>query len=79
MEIFGIVGLLTAYFRYRHAKNSGSLKYDEQPTDNTLARETPRPKTNRLHRLAQWLGLIEGGYAADYRAEQGNFDEGEER
>lgn len=79
MEIFGIIGLLTAYFRYRNAKNSGALKYDEQPIDNTLARQTPRPKATRLHRLAQWLGLVEGGYAVDYRAEQEEYDEGDER
>jgi hypothetical protein len=59
MEIFGIIGLLTAFFKYRHAKNSGALKHDEQPIVIYVADETPEPKLTRLNRLAKWLGLVE--------------------
>lgn len=59
MEIFGIIGLLTAYFKYLHAKKSEALKNDEKPVDNTLADELPKIESTRINRLAQWLGLVD--------------------
>lgn len=59
MEIFSIIGLLTAYFKYLNAKKSEALKNDDQPVDNTLAEELPEIESTRINRLAQWLGLVD--------------------
>ena len=60
MEIFGIVGLLTAYFKYRAAKADGSLAVEnEGHEEETYVQKPLRPGAGRLERIAHWLGLEE--------------------
>lgn len=60
MEIFAIVGLLTAYFKYRHAKANGTLtKKEEKPVAEPYVSKPLGPDATRLQRLAYWLGLEE--------------------
>lgn len=59
MEIFAIVGLLTAYFKFRHAKAKGELVKDEKPVAEPYVQQPLRPGATRLERIAHWLGLEE--------------------
>ena len=58
MEIFTIVGLLTAYFKYRAEKADGSLAIEnESPEKEPYVQKPLRPGAGRLERIAHWLGL----------------------
>lgn len=60
MEIFAIVGLLTAYFRYRNAKADGTLAAErEKPMPEPYVPRPLREGAGRLERIANWLGLYE--------------------
>lgn len=58
MEIFAIVGLLTAYFNYRNAKAEGRLKpKPEIAAKEPIVQKPLRPDAGRLEKIAHWLGL----------------------
>lgn len=58
MEIFAIVGLLTAYFKYRHAKANAPLAAEqEKPPVVPYVPKPLKPNATRLERIAYWLGL----------------------
>ena len=58
MEIFAIVGLLTAYFRYRNAKADGTL-VKEMPLEQAEPYvQKPLPtNATRIQKIAYWLGI----------------------
>lgn len=58
MEIFALVGLLTAYFNYRNAKAAGSIEPKPQITPVEPCVQKPlRPAAGPRARIADWLGL----------------------
>ena len=58
MEIFAIIGLLTAYFRYRNAKADGTLVKEQALEQAEPYVQKPLPaNATRLQRLAHWLGI----------------------
>ena len=58
MELFAIIGILTAYFKYRNAKADGTLepKPEKAPVEPYVQKPL-RPDAGRLERIAHWLGL----------------------
>lgn len=60
MEIFAIIGILTAYFKYRNAKTDGTLEPKPvKPPVEPHVQKPLRPGAGRLERMAHWLGLEE--------------------
>lgn len=58
MEIFAIVGLLTAYFKYRAARADGTLAAErEKPPVAPYEPKPLREGAGPLERIAHWLGL----------------------
>lgn len=58
MELFAIIGILTAYFKYRNAKADGTL--EAKPTKAPIepyVQKPLRPDAGRLERIAYWLGI----------------------
>lgn len=59
MELFAIIGILTAYFRYRNARTDGKLQKEQnEPVANINFEAKPLPTdATRMQRFARWLGL----------------------
>ena len=58
MEIFALIGVITAYFKYRYAKAAGTLEPKPEKTPVEPYVQKPlRPDAGRLERIAYWLGL----------------------
>lgn len=58
MEIFTIIGIITAFFKYRNAKADGTLpaKPEIKP-DEPYVPKPLRDGASRMERLAHWLGI----------------------
>lgn len=58
MEIFAIVALLTAYFRYRNAKANGTLAKEQAVKEAEPYVQKPLPaNATRIQKIAYWLGI----------------------
>ena len=58
MELFAIIGILTAYFKYRNAKAEGTLEpKPEMAPVEPYVQKPLRPNAGRLERIAHWLGI----------------------
>lgn len=58
MELFAIIGILTAYFKYRNSKADGNLEPKPERTEAAPHVQKPlSPNSGRLERIAHWLGL----------------------
>jgi hypothetical protein len=57
MEIFAIVGLLTAYFRYRNAKADGTLAQEVAVEQEPYVQKPLPENATRLQKIAYWLGI----------------------
>jgi hypothetical protein len=58
MEIFAIIGLLTAYFRYRNSKADGTLVKEQALEQAEPYVQKPLPaNATRLQKIAYWLGI----------------------
>ncbi len=57
MEILTIIGLLTAYFRYRNAKADGTLAQEVSLEQEPCVQKPLPENTTRLQKIAHWLGI----------------------
>lgn len=57
MEIFTIIGLLTAYFRYRNAKADGTLAQEVAVEQKPYVQKALPDNATRLQKIAHWLGI----------------------
>lgn len=58
MELFALIGIFTAYFKYRNAKADGTLEpRPEKPKPAPYVQKPLRPGAGRIERFAHWLGL----------------------
>lgn len=58
MELFAVIGILTAYFKYRNAKPDGTL--EAKPTKAPIEPHVQKPLRSgagRLENIAYWLGI----------------------